>query len=124
VVVALASATLILYRLVGTILGAGIGGNAVSELSTPLGAAVTAALALVYHGLLLRADQARRPIAAQVVKGDLSAEPGSAAVPAVDHASERRRLELVGSSGADLDAALAAARAALPDGVSLEDAST
>lgn len=111
VVVALASATLILYRLVGSILGAGLGGNAVSELSTPIGAVVTAAIALVYHGSLLRADQRRRP--------DEMPErvPVAPAVPVA--AATRRSLELVGPVGADLDAALAAARAALPAGIDL-----
>jgi len=64
VVVALASATLTLYRLVGVVVGADLSGNAVSELSTPIGAAAMAAIALVYHGLLLRADQQLRPVAA------------------------------------------------------------
>jgi hypothetical protein len=121
--VALAAAALVLYRIVNTVLGAALGGNAVSELSTPFGALLAAVLVLAYHGLLLRADQARKPA------------PDGEDAPAVDAASvaipiesndvvARRTLQLVGPPGSDLDAALAAARAALPDGVSLEEAST
>jgi hypothetical protein len=121
VVVALASATLILYRLVGTIRGAGIGGNAVSELSTPIGALVMAAVVLAYHGILLRADQAGKPAAA--AEAEPAVEPGSAVPAALDNVPERRTLQLLGPAGSDLEAALVAARAALPDGVSLEESS-
>ena len=119
VVVALASATLILYRLVGTILGAGIGGNAVSELSTPIGALVMAAVVLAYHGILLRADQRRRPVEApEVAPAPVAGpEPGTAAEPGGGVA--RRSLDLVGPAGADFEAALVAARATLPDGFDL-----
>ena len=108
VVAALVGATLILYRLVGTIIGANLTGNAISELSTPIGALVMAAVLLGYHGTLLRADLRLRPAVTP------------AAVSTVAGGS-RRTLELVGPEGADLDAALAAARAALPDGVRLEE---
>jgi hypothetical protein len=122
-IVALATAALILYRLVGTLLGAYAGGNPVSELSTPLGALLAAVLVLAYHGFLLRADQARKPNVAAEAGPPL--EQGSTGVPAVPEAGpKRRRLELVGADGSDLEAALAAARAALPDGVRLEEAST
>ena len=120
VVVALASAAVILYRLVGTILGANLTGNAVSELSTPIGAAVMAAIALAYHGILLRADQRLRPVevreAAPEEVAGAAAAVGEAAPVAT---AARRSLELVGPAGADLDAALAAARASLPDGFDL-----
>jgi hypothetical protein len=121
VVVALASATLTLYRLVGMVLGADLTGNAVSELSTPMGAAAMAAIALVYHGLLLRADQQLRPVAApDLAPAAIAGGPGSVLAEALATTS-RRSLELVGPEGADLDAALAAARAALPDGVRLDE---
>jgi hypothetical protein len=119
VVVALASAAVILYRLVGTILGADLTGNAVSELSTPIGAAVMAAIALAYHGILLRADLRLRPVEARKAAPEEAAgaaEMGEAAPVAT---AARRSLELVGPEGADLDAALAAARASLPDGFDL-----
>lgn len=110
---ALGGATLILYRLVGAAVGASLTGNAVSELSTPIGAFIMAAIVLAYHGLQLRSDQAIRPI--------VSAGPTTAApTPVVDASARvRRTLELVGPEGADLDAALAAARAALPDEIEL-----
>jgi hypothetical protein len=122
-IVALATAALILYRIVNTVLGEALGGNAVSELSTPLGILLAAVVVLAYHGLLLRADQARRPAsdgeAAPAVEAVSVAIPGES-----DEVPARRTLQLLGPLGSDLDAALAAARAALPDGVSLEDAST
>ncbi len=119
-IVALATAALILYRIVNTVLGEALGANVVSELSTPLGILLAAVIVLVYHGLLLRADQARKPAPEDepVVHGD----PGSAVDAGVPASVPMpRRLELVGPSGADLDAALAAARAALPDGVRLDE---
>ena len=131
-VVALAAAALILYRIVNTVLGAALGGNAVSELSTPLGALLAAVLVLAYHGLLLRADQRLRPVEVPVevpaeVPAVTTAPPAgvsatAAGVPATEAGTAsqsswtRRSLELVGPAGADLDAAVAAARAALPDG--------
>ena len=102
-IAAIAASALILYRLVGVLLGAEIGGNVGSELSTPLGALIAAAVVLGYHGLALRADQ-------KLVTPD---EPIATGSPV-----ERRALTLVGPA-ADLDAALAAARAALPAGVEI-----
>jgi hypothetical protein len=113
-VVALASAALILYRLVGTVIGANLEGNAVSALSTPLGALVLAGIGLGYHGFLLRGDMALRPVEA-------AAPEPSPVVLAGAPTGVRRTLELVGPEDADLDAALAAARAALPEGVRLEE---
>lgn len=102
-IAAIAASALILYRLVGGLLGAEIGGNVGSELSTPLGALIAAAVVLGYHGLALRADQ-------KLVTPD---EPLATGGPV-----ERRALTLVGPA-ADLDAAVAAARAALPAGVEI-----
>jgi hypothetical protein len=101
-VAAIGASAVILYRLVGVLLDAGIGGNLVSELSTPLGTLIAAGAVLAYHGLALRADQ-------KLAKPD---EP-----PAIDPV-ERRAFSLVGPS-TDLEAALAAARAALPPGVEI-----
>ena len=104
-VAAISASALILYRLVGVLLDAGIGGNLASELSTPLGTLIAAGVVLAYHGLALRADQKL-------------AEPREATEVAVAATVERRVLTLVGPPG-NLDAALAAARAALPAGVEL-----
>lgn len=112
---ALAGAALILYRLVGTVIGANLQGNAVSALSTPIGALAMAAITLAYHGLLLRSDMALRPVVAP------AAPAASPAVPAAASSGARLVLELIGPEGADLDAALVAARAALPEGVRLEE---
>jgi hypothetical protein len=117
-VVALGSAALILYRLVGTVIGADLEGNAVSALSTPLGALVMATISLGYHGLLLRADMAIGPV--EVPPEATEPAPPPAALSGTAGGA-RRTLELVGSEGVDLDAALTAARASLPEGVRLED---
>ena len=123
-IVALATAALILYRVVNTVLGEALGRNAVSELSTPLGILLAAVVVLAYHGLQLRADQARKP-AVPVGDAVAAVDAAPAELPvARDDAAARRTLHLVGPFGSDLDAALAAARAALPDGVSLEEAAT
>jgi predicted enzyme related to lactoylglutathione lyase len=63
IVATLVSATLLLYRIIGSVIGAQLGGDTVSEISTPLGAVIAAAIALAYHGLLLRRDTALRPAA-------------------------------------------------------------
>jgi hypothetical protein len=101
-VAAIAASAVILYRLVGVLLDAGIGGNLVSELSTPLGVLLAASAVLAYHGLALRADQ-------KLAKPD---------EPVATDPVERRTFILVGPT-VDLDAALAAARAALPAGVEI-----
>ena len=54
----LASLALILYRLFGFLLGAGLTGDAIVELSTPIGILVVAIAGGLYHGLALRRDQA------------------------------------------------------------------
>lgn len=121
-VAGLGSATVILYRVVGSLLGASLTGNATSELSTPLGAVVVAVAVLVYHGLQLRRDQALRSDTPAVQ----AAPPASVEVrggpePTADVAVARTtlRVVLVGPDGSDLDAALVAARAALPEGFDL-----
>jgi hypothetical protein len=88
--------------------GARLVGDPVSELSVPIGGLVVAAIAVAYHGLALRRDQALR---AQV-------RPSSAAEPA----PAKLLLTLFGPTEADLAAALGALRAHVPDGYRLEEA--
>ncbi|MGH2839040.1 MAG: DUF5671 domain-containing protein, partial [Thermoleophilaceae bacterium] len=120
-VAAIAASALILYRLVDTMLGAGIGGALASELSTPLGALIAAGAVLAYHGLALKADQrlAKADEAEAVDTGGAVAPAGSEPV-ATRGDIGRRPFALVGPS-AELDAALAAARAALPAGVEIAE---
>jgi hypothetical protein len=117
-VVALGAAAVILYRLVGLVIDAGLGGNLVSELSTPMGLLLTAGAVLLYHGLTLRSDQRL----AVETRGK-PAEPESTEPATVGSTPEpmpqRRSLTMTGPAGADLDAALASARAALPPGVEI-----
>ncbi len=137
-IAALAAAVVILYRFVGLVIDASVPDSLASELSTPLGVLVAAGVVLVYHGLALRTDQ--RLVATTVTAtpdasppvtngtGDgpaLSAEgspPSPAAVTseAVVVAVRRRALALVGPED-ELDAALQAARAALPPGIEIVD---
>lgn len=109
VIASLSSTALILYRLFGAILGANLGGNPASELSTPIGALVVAGAIGLYHGQALRRDAALHRTAAEALP--------EAAAPAAG-----RALVLVGPAGEGLDAAVAALREALPPGYRLDDA--
>lgn len=121
-VVALASAAVILYRFVGIVVGAGIGGNLVSDLSTPLGTLITAGAVLLYHGLALRGDQrlvAEATPEPAPVQPDASQPDAGQPDAVTTEPAQRRAFELVGPAEADLDAALVAARAALPLGIEI-----
>jgi hypothetical protein len=131
VIAGLSSLALILYRLFGFLLGAGLSGDAVGELSTPAGILLVALVAGLYHGLALRRDLA--------VALPPKPEPGVAEPEAVAAATEPIPAEeavweseggpvlppgipltLRGPDGSDLEAALKAARDALPEGYRLE----
>lgn len=103
-----AALALVLYRLFGSILGAQLGGNAVSELSGPIGALLVAVVVAAYHGQVLRRDIALQEAAE---KAQQAAPPAEGAV--------QRTLVLRGPAGADLGAAVDALRAALPPGHTL-----
>jgi uncharacterized protein DUF5671 len=100
----------LLYRLVGAILQVQIFDDAVSAIATPLGALVVAAALAIYHGLVLRGDQALREEAAET--SPVEAEPPS---------PEQRVLVLSGPAGTDLEATVAAMRAALGPELRLEE---
>ena len=124
----LGSLAIVLYRLVSTLLGAGLGGNAVSELSTPLGALAVAAAVVVYHGLALRSDQeVRAPEAASaalaieaVAVAAVPDRPSTEAAPG--EPAVRRTLVLTAPADADIGETLAALRGVLPEGQSLDEA--
>ena len=109
VIASLASAALVLYRLFGAILGADLGGDAIGELSTPIGVLAVAGIVAVYHGQVLRRDLALRP--AEVAPESATAGPPEA----------QRRLVLIGQPGSDLGLALADLRAHLPPGYRLDE---
>jgi hypothetical protein len=113
VIGAIAALALVLYRLFGSLLGANLAGNAVSELSTPLGMLLAAGVVAAYHGLALRRDMARHDAAqrARAAEGAQTAPQPTAS----------RRLVLSGQTGAEVEAALAALRDALPPGVNLDE---
>jgi hypothetical protein len=131
VIAGLSSLALILYRLFGFLLGAGLSGDAVGELSTPAGILVVALVAGLYHGLALRGDLAvalppqPQPAAAEQETAAAVPEP----IPTEEAEWETEGgpvlppgipLTLRGPDGSDLEAALKAAREALPEGYRLE----
>ncbi|MEX0629400.1 MAG: DUF5671 domain-containing protein [Chloroflexota bacterium] len=131
VIAGLSSLALILYRLFGFLLGAGLSGDAVAELSTPAGILLVALVAGLYHGLALRGDLAvavppqPQPAAAEqetaagvpepipTEEAEWETEGGPVLPPGIP-------LTLRGPDGSDLEAALKAARDALPEGYRLE----
>lgn len=121
----LGSLAVVLFRLVSTLLGTDLGGNGVSELSTPLGALLVAIAVVAYHGLQLRDDQAVRVAVAPTTTDLTPAEPhDAAALPAtpVIATVARRSLVLTAPADADIESTLAALRAALPEGQVLDEA--
>ena len=119
VIASLGSLAFVLYRLFASILGVAIVENAMSALSAPIGALIVAAAVAVYHGLALRRDQALRAEAASELPAE-GATAESAEVPPAQEAPARRVLVLSGPANADLDATVAAIRAALSPELSLE----
>jgi hypothetical protein len=138
VIAGLSSLALILYRLFGFLLGAGLSGDAVGELSTPAGILLVALVAGLYHGLALRRDLALalppKPGTGVAAPEAATAAPEAAAtapepIPAEEAEWESEGgpvlppgipLTLRGPDGSDLEAALKAARDALPEGYRLE----
>ena len=97
----------ILYRLFGSIFGLTLTGDAISELSLPIGVALVAGVVAVYHGGLLRRDQSLR------ARSEPSPSEPAAAPP-------RTWLRLTGPPGAEVDSMLAALRQHLSAGYTLE----
>jgi hypothetical protein len=118
VVSSLGSLALVLYRLFGELLGASLSGNAISELSTPIGALLVAAGVAIYHGITLRRDMALR--AAAEPEGEPSEVPGAAPTHAPAAGEVQRALVLSAPPASNLEAAVEALRAHLPPGYRLE----
>jgi len=112
-VTAIGALALVLYRTFATALGVDLPGNPVSELSTPIGALVTALMVAVYHGLAVRGDAA---IAARTTadgEGRPTDTETAAEVSGI--------LILRGPADADRAAVLARLRDALPPGFDLDE---
>jgi len=131
VIAGLSSLALILYRLFGFLLGAELSGDAVGELSTPAGILLVALVAGLYHGLALRRDLAvappPQPHPGAAEREAVAAVPEPILTEEADWESEGGpvlppgiALTLRGPDGSDLEAALKAARDALPEGYRLE----
>lgn len=116
--VSLGTLAYLLYRLVGLILRVEVFDNLASAIAMPLAALIVAGMLAVYHGLVLRGDQSVRAAAeaAAPVEGAPAAGP-AAPLPA------ERVLVLSGPPGRDLEATVAAMRAALSPDLRLEDRS-
>ncbi len=97
----------ILYRLFGSIFGLTLTGDAISELSLPIGVALVAGAVAGYHGSQLRRDQSLR--------AGIDPSPSEAAA-----APSRTLLRLTGPPGAEAEAMLAALRQHLSAGYTLE----
>jgi hypothetical protein len=97
----------ILYRLFGTVFGLTLTGDAISELSLPIGVALVAGAVAGYHGGQLRRDQSLRA-------GSERLPSETATVP------PRIWLRLTGPPGAEVDSVLAALRQHLAAGYTLE----
>ncbi len=69
IVGAISSVGLILYRVFGSLFGVALSGNAISELSTPIGVLIVVVAVAAYHAMLLRRDQAKRGLATRVATG-------------------------------------------------------
>ena len=110
VIIGLGSLAFVLYRLFAAILDVGFGDDPISEFAGALALLLVAVVAAAYHALVLRDDQNLRA----ETPGDAAEAAGAAAAPA------RRVLVLTGPTNADLDATVAAMRAALPSELSLE----
>ena len=119
VIASLGSLAFVLYRLFASILGVAIVENAVSALSAPIGALIVAAAVAVYHGQALRRDQALRAESASAMPAE-GVEAESAEIPSAQETPARRVLVLSGPANADLDATVAAIRAALSPELTLE----
>ena len=111
VIVSLGSLAFVLYSLFAAILDVGFIENPISATSGALALLSVAVVAAAYHALVLRGDQDLR--AETVGEAETTAAEGAAS-PA------RRVLVLTGPTNADLDATVAAMRAALPPELSLE----
>ena len=108
----IAALGVILYRLFGALFGVEVPGDAVTDLSTPLGTLLVAAAVAAYHGQLLRADGAVRE---QVSEAEVARAPVL-----------RRELPMILVAPADADPeALERVRRAmaaqLPEGYRLRD---
>lgn len=110
VLAAIVSAGFILYRAFGSVFGISQSADALGELSLPIAGLLVAAGVALYHGTLLRRDQALRARAEQ-------AHPAPAPPASVV-------LRLTGPAGTDLGATVAALRPHLPPGYALDVATT
>jgi hypothetical protein len=116
-IVSLASLAYLLYRLFGSILEVQQSDNTASAISAALGALMVGAALAIYHGVGVRRDQHLRTAASVAAAGVAATQPP----PLVPAAPNQRVLVLSGPPGTDLEATVAAIRAALAPELQLED---
>jgi hypothetical protein len=140
VVAGVIALAIVLYHLFVSLLDGNLSGSAVAQMGVPLGVVIVAVVAGIYHGALLRRDVALVPrqaapeppaateppeppaaLETPPVAGSEAAESAEAGEAEEGPAMpEGVSLTLLGPDGADLDAALEAARSSLPEGYRLE----
>lgn len=113
-VTTIGSLALVLYRVFAVALGVLLPGDPVSELSTPVGALLTALVVAVYHGLTVRSD-------ATIAARASGESPGEGEGRASGAARVSRLLVLHGPADSDPHAAVSALRDALPPGFELDE---
>lgn len=118
--VCLASLAVVLYQLLNAVLGVDQFFNVASAISASLGALLVGGALAAYHGIVERRDHGLReatPEAAEAPAMPAASEPMEAAAPR----AVERTIRLRAATGEEMDAAIAAVREGLPDGVELED---
>lgn len=104
----IATLGVILYRMFGTLFGVDLPGNAIAELSRPLGGLIVAAALAAYYGVALRRDQALRAAADAVAAEAAPTRPSTVT------------LSLSAPGDVDLEPMLAQLRGQLPAGYVLD----
>ena len=118
VLAGIASLGFILYRAFGSVFGVSLSANALDELRLPIAALIVSAAVALFHGSVLRRDQAVRAAAAT---GTHAAPPSEAvASAAVAPNASTLTIRLTAPAQASLGAALAGLRQHLPPGVQVE----
>jgi hypothetical protein len=106
VIAGLVSLAIVLYRFFGTIFGVTFSQNAISDLSTPLGALLVAILVAGYHGLLLRNDLRLKAASEPETVAAGTAAPPAPAPPAVAPPAEQLAGAVVVSGPTDATSVL------------------
>jgi hypothetical protein len=123
----IAAAALIVYRTFGIVLGARVPESPISDLSTPIGIVIVAAVGVVYHALALRSDVRLRATLVAAPAAEAGPTGGAAGLALAAEAADTAptgpaagavqvAIIVTGPPGADLEAAVETLRHHLPAG--------